>query len=264
MIRTLKSFAAALVVTLGFAAPAPASTFGSADFTDLWWNPSENGWGVNVIQQGDTLFATLFVYGADNSARWYVGSALRSSGGSSFSGTLYQTTGPYFGTTFNPGAVGLTTVGSMTFSFSGDSAGTVSYSVNGVNVTKSIVRQSFASNNLSGRYLGGLIGTNCSSAPSGILIFDQLNISHSGSSLNMTVDFFTSGGASARCTFTGGYSPAGRIGSASGSYSCTTGNSGSWSMGNIDAGPNGFSATFSGQDQFCSYNGRFGGVRDVI
>ncbi len=264
MIRTLRSFAAAVVLTSGFAAPASASTFGSVDFTDLWWNPAESGWGVNVIQQGDTLFATLFVYGADNSARWYVGSALRSSGGGSFSGTLYQTTGPYFGTSFNPGAVGLTTVGSMTFNFGSDSSGSLNYDVSGVAVSKSIVRQSFASNNLSGNYLGGLIGTNCSSAPQGILIFNELAVSHSGSSLTMTVDFFTAGGTAARCTFSGGYSPSGRIGSASGSYSCTTGNSGSWSMGNIDAGPNGFSATFSGQDQFCSYNGRFGGVRDVI
>ena len=34
----------------------------SNNFQDLWWNPSESGWGVNVAHQGDILFATLFTY----------------------------------------------------------------------------------------------------------------------------------------------------------------------------------------------------------
>jgi hypothetical protein len=35
-------------------------------------------------------------------------------------------------------------------------------------------------------------------------------------------------------------------------------------MTEVDVSRNGFSATFSGQDQFCRYNGYFGGVRDVL
>ena len=92
----LRRFAAAAFASLAFALPASATNF-STDYTDLWFNPSESGWGVNVIQQGNTLFATLFVYGTDQSPRWYVASGLVASSSTVFSGQLFQTTGPYFG-----------------------------------------------------------------------------------------------------------------------------------------------------------------------
>ena len=75
---------------------ANAATF-SVDHTDLWFSPSESGWGVNLVQQGNVLFATLFVYGSDETPRWYVASDLESADGVNFSGTLYRATGPYFG-----------------------------------------------------------------------------------------------------------------------------------------------------------------------
>ena len=46
------------------------------NMTDMWFNPAESGWGLNLIHQGDTLFATLFVYGPDGQPRWYVASSL--------------------------------------------------------------------------------------------------------------------------------------------------------------------------------------------
>ena len=60
------------------------------------------------------LFATLFVYGSDNTPRWFVtGTGLQGSG-STFSGSLYSTTGPFFGASFNPTAVGNSVVASAT------------------------------------------------------------------------------------------------------------------------------------------------------
>ena len=41
------------------------------DANDLWISPFESGWGINIFHQGDTLFASLFVYGQDGKARWY-------------------------------------------------------------------------------------------------------------------------------------------------------------------------------------------------
>ena len=72
----LRRFAAAAILALGFSGPALA-TPDSIDYTDLWFVPAESGWGVNVIQQGNTLFATLFVYGSDQSPRWFVASDLK-------------------------------------------------------------------------------------------------------------------------------------------------------------------------------------------
>ena len=101
MTTSIQRRLAALLTCLAASLPAAATTY-SVDFTDMWYNANESGWGVNVIQQSDIIFATLFVYGADNTPRWYVtGSGLQGSGGSTFSGSLYSTTGPYFGGAFN-------------------------------------------------------------------------------------------------------------------------------------------------------------------
>ena len=40
--------------------------------TALWWNPAENGWGVNFTHQGNILFATLFTYDANRAPLWLV------------------------------------------------------------------------------------------------------------------------------------------------------------------------------------------------
>ena len=42
------------------------------NYTDLWWNADESGWGINFNHQGQTLFATLFTYGADGQPDWFV------------------------------------------------------------------------------------------------------------------------------------------------------------------------------------------------
>ena len=37
------------------------------DYSDLWWNPSESGWGFNIIQHGTgVLFCVMFTYGPGN------------------------------------------------------------------------------------------------------------------------------------------------------------------------------------------------------
>ncbi|HET9470218.1 MAG TPA: hypothetical protein VFO24_03875, partial [Usitatibacter sp.] len=118
--------ATALFATLAAAAilcaapPAHATTY-STDFTDLWFNPNESGWGVNVIQQYNTLFATMFIYGTDTAPRWFVAPDVEPSPAGSqnvFTGQLYQTTGPSFtATSFDPNAVTKTVVGTVTFTF---------------------------------------------------------------------------------------------------------------------------------------------------
>ena len=40
------------------------------NYQDLWWNPSESGWGINIAQQGDVMFATWFIYGASRQPTW--------------------------------------------------------------------------------------------------------------------------------------------------------------------------------------------------
>jgi hypothetical protein len=269
MTRFLQRYAVAFLATF-FSLSASAVTTGP-DYTDQWWNQAESGWGVNFTQQGEVIFATMFVYGTDNSPRWYT-ATMRPSG-AAFSGPLAQTTGPYFGAgTFNSGTVTATVVGNMTVAFGNQYSGTLTYQVNGVNVTKSITRQTFGEQTIGGRYLGGLTaqGTNCRNAPNGaILIFDTLTVSQSGRNVSMLVQFTSNQGQASQCTFAGALTAQGRVAQVTnGTWNCTyggsPGNAGSFTLEMLDASQQGFSSRFTGTDQFCSYNGFFGGVKDVL
>ena len=267
MNRLVRRLAATLFTSLAFALPASATTY-SIDYTDLWWNPAENGWGINLIQQYEVIFATLFVYGTDNTARWYGASNLSPSGQNVYSGSLYQTTGPWFGTTWTQNAVA-TPVGSMTLAFNSPTTGTLTYTVNGVTVSKTITRQTWRNNILTGNYVGGLtaVGSACTGATNGAYLYARVfTVQHSGAQVTMTVDFFN-GSTRALCTFSGPYSQSGRLGTISnGTWSCTGGlnSQGRFTLSQIDASTTGLSGVFSGNDQYCTYNGYFGGVRDVI
>lgn len=276
MNRILRRIAALVAMLAAFAQPASATTF-STDFTDLWSNASEQGWGINLIQQGDVIFATLFVYDTDRSPRWYVASNLSATGpatGSTlaFSGNLYQTSGPWFGGPFSPGPQ-VTQVGAMTVTFNSASTGRLDYVVNGTIVTKEITRQTWRSNNLAGNYMGGIaaIGSSCGGgiANGPFYIVNLLTITQTNRQVNARIDFYGGTGQPTACVLTGTLIDDGRYSTISGgTWSCTvsgqTLNTGTFSLTQIDATLNGISAVFTGNDQYCVYRGRFGGLRDIL
>jgi hypothetical protein len=116
----------------------------TANYTALWFNPAESGWGINVNHQGNTLFATLFTYAADGRDLWLVASNLDLQANGSFTGSLFRTTGPPFNTVPWT-SVSVSPVGTMTLTFPTVSTATLQYSFNGTSVTKSIQRQIFGS-----------------------------------------------------------------------------------------------------------------------
>jgi len=110
------------------------------DYSDHWWNPSESGWGIVINQHiSSNIVAAWFVYGGDGKPIWYV-----IPGGSwqdgIFAGTVYKTTGPYFGGTFDPSKVSTTQAGSATLAFKDFGHATFSYTVDGVTGVKQIER----------------------------------------------------------------------------------------------------------------------------
>jgi hypothetical protein len=119
-------------------ASAPA-----VDYTALWWNADESGWGVALTQQYGTIFATWYTYDASGNPVWYVASNCVVIG-SGCSGDLFQVTGGTPPTAIWNGAGKQTAkIGSISFTFSGSAAGTMSYTVNGASGSKSISRQIF-------------------------------------------------------------------------------------------------------------------------
>lgn len=111
------------------------------NYTDIWWNAAESGWGVNVNHQGNTLFATLFTYDTDGTPMWLVMSGGVKQNDLSYVGELFRTTGPAFNAPWAPSAV--TPVGTMRFRFTNSFEGVLTYTVNGVTVAKEITRQTF-------------------------------------------------------------------------------------------------------------------------
>jgi hypothetical protein len=123
--------------------PTSESRASSTNYQDLWWNPAESGWGINVAHQDNILFATLFTYGANGRGLWLVMSNGARQADGSFWGELYQTSGPAFNAT--PfGGVTVQPVGTMRLRFTDGNNGTLTYTYNDATVTKAIQRQVFA------------------------------------------------------------------------------------------------------------------------
>src|SRR5689334_9010023 len=114
----------------------------SVSYDDMWWNPAESGWGVNIVQQEDVLFLTWFIYGSDGKPTW-VTSDMRPTNATSFSGSVYSVTGsPYNAPAFMANQA--QTVGTASLVFSDGNHGMLAYSINGLRVTKAITRLTFS------------------------------------------------------------------------------------------------------------------------
>ena len=125
------------------------------DASGLWFNQEESGWGISVYHQGDTLFASLFLYGPDGQPKWYTGSGLVGSRGGVYSGPLTESTGPYFGAaSFDPNSVTRRTVGTMSIMLDSMGHGFVSYTIDGVSVGRPITQFTIRTVNTTGHYIG--------------------------------------------------------------------------------------------------------------
>lgn len=124
---------------------APTTTTPALDATDLWFNPSESGWGLNLTQHaGGQVFGVWYTYTSAGRPLWLVmpGGAW-SSNGTVFTGQLYKVAGSSYAGTFNPNLVSVRTVGVIQITFSGNDNATFTYTVDGATGTKVITRQSF-------------------------------------------------------------------------------------------------------------------------
>ncbi len=248
-----------------------ANAAATTNFSDQWWNPNESGWGASVLQQWDTLFVDLFVYGTDNKPTWFVAAAVYQTSSAAghlvFAGDLYATNGPSFGGPFNPAAVSARKVGSLTFDANGVISAVLTYSVDGTQVVKSVTRQTWHYENLSGSYFGGVVSdrTGCN---------NPANNGHSETPANFQITHSADNAISiavqvgvAACTITGTYSQSGHMGQVlDGRGPCDDAGRGvSVGLVELELTVGGFTGRFvsvgdPGGDQ-CTTTARIGGVR---
>jgi hypothetical protein len=259
------------ILATAFAAPAWAASTFMPDASDLWWNPDESGWGVNIIQQSNVLFATFFVYGNDGRARWYVASDMRCPGTPTdmqmvCSGTLYEASGPVVGPAFNPSAVTRRAVGEARFFYSRGCCGQFSYTVDGVTVSKDVKRQTWAVNDINGEYNGMrvtrpfVIGCGMPNAVTNQPL-GTMTVSQTGTAITIATRLAT---PAFTCTYTGAFSQTGRFGNATGTYSCSDGTSGGFDLSQVEVSKQGFLGQLSQRQSGCNVYGNLGGTRATV
>jgi hypothetical protein len=130
-VSATKSITRTVFGSLPVCTAATQATLATAtNYQDIWWAAAsgESGWGVYVTHQGATIFASWFSYDLDGSPLWLSVTASQSAPGV-YSGTLQRTTGPAFGTPFDPSKVTYTPVGTATLTFGDGDDATFAYSV---------------------------------------------------------------------------------------------------------------------------------------
>jgi hypothetical protein len=247
-----------VVMTFLHAAAAHAST-ASSDITDMWWNPDESGWGVNVILQKDVAFLTFFVYDAANNPVWYTSDARLDTATAAFNGDLYATKGPWLGGPFT-GGINVRKAGTVSLTLANLNQATLTYSVDGVSVTKTVQRQTWASEDYSGTYIGGYSFRDSSCSGGGTEGVEEaggaLTITQTGTAMTLMLN---TGALS--CNFSGTYNQTGKIGTVAGSFTCSNNAQGPFVLYDLSPTLSGFTGRVTGQNQLCTFNGYLGGIR---
>jgi hypothetical protein len=237
----------------------------SSDTTDLWWNPQESGWGVNIIQQSNVLFATFFVYGADGKAHWYVApdmEGVQNSGhGYSFSGTLYETSGPAFFQSFNPETVVRRPAGTAAFVYAPPNNATLTYTVDGVTVNKDVVRQTWRLADFSGSYhVTRNVDSSCGVTQAGASGYTWL-VTQSGNSVSIE----SRQGAPLQCVYSGSLVQQGHLAIITGTANCSGlgANNQPFMLDQLQVTNHGFTGRISVNEVGCTLVGSIAGVNDV-
>jgi hypothetical protein len=259
--KALRHAACVLFAALSLlASPAHATSF-TTDQSDLYYIVTEQGWGMQLVQRGSVIFATLFIYGPTGEPTWYT-ATLDYTSNLTWTGQLIATTGTYFGSPWNPGALTVNAVGTMTWQAPLVNGGTLTYVVDGVTVVKNVTRQELVSDDYSGHYAGGFHGdfTGCvNPAINGIReLVGTTDVTQNGTALLVT----TSDG----CVYTGTLSEAGQMGFAQMSLTCPDGTVAAVSFDQMQVTPfalsGAFAATYSNAAAAgCQSSGWFGGFR---
>jgi hypothetical protein len=116
----------------------------AANVGDMWWGgPTQNGWGIAVLQQYRALFAVWFTYGAAGAPTWFVMPSGFWRDASTYEGRVFRASGSaWLGAAYDARAFKTTDVGWFRIRFAGEGA-TFEYNIEGRSGTMPLVRQPF-------------------------------------------------------------------------------------------------------------------------
>jgi hypothetical protein len=256
--RLFRAILAALAAATSLAA-------GATNFSDLWWNPQESGWGANIVQQGERAFVTLFVHGPDGEPTWLVAPdvsiyAYGAQGLPHFRGTLYRVRGSWLGGVFDPANTRATPVGLLYVSPQSRSTILLDYSVDGLEVRKTLTRQTWSSPQAAFWYTGKFyLREAWPSGPAyGAVDYEADILFHfHGGELVMKVER----AGAVDCLYRGPALQSGRLVDASGSFSCDDGSSGDFQVTGLEFTEHGVAGYLRTTRPDRVQYGRFGAAR---
>jgi hypothetical protein len=220
----------ALLLTLaavGGSAPLRGAAF-STDQSDLWWNPDESGWGIQYVHTGNAIFATMLVYGPTDQPTWYIATLEPQPSSDTWSGALLATSGPWFGTVpFDSALVKERTAGTMTWSALSTESGLLTYSIDGVAVSKTIYRQPLWRDTFAGEFPGIIEMTICGVTGQwwGVPVLIKAIQEEGKLTVTAPIGALDKMGLTV-CTFAGDYTQLGHLGRSRGSFTCDDGSQG--------------------------------------
>jgi hypothetical protein len=123
--------------------PPPARPL--TDYTGLWYNPQESGWGLSLHQGAiHSMFGVLFVYDNANRPEWFSIQGGHWTSSTTWTGNVWRTTGPAFGAAFDPSQVIYSQMGTASLDFTQapgeEGRARFTYSIGTTSATKTIAR----------------------------------------------------------------------------------------------------------------------------
>ena len=234
----------------------------TTDYTDLWWNPNESGWGANIAHQTDTMVVTLFVYGAHGDPTWMIAPDTERQPDGSFKGTLYTTTGTFYRNPYHASALTSTAIGTLTFTPSSFGQATLVYTVGGDKFTKPVQRQTWRNEDYSGYYFGAREGywDGCGAPLDGkVNSVTQFAVTQNGTAFSARDQ-----GQGYTCNYTGTVNQQGRLASITGGFGiCDDGVSREFIASEVYASREGLTMRYvlHQTGTTCNFTGYIGGIR---
>lgn len=200
-------------------------TAAALEYTDVYYDPNEPGWGVFLVQSDTTQFLAFFIYGASTQPTWYTAQLTADANGN-YNGTLYAITGTYFANPWQ--GYTITAAGTASFSPIDIYHATLVYTpTGGPTIRKTVQRQTLTPYSFAGNYSGSMSGTvsGCANPIDNDAHFRGrfgLTVTQTADTAStLSFSFVDTEHAGLACTVTGGLTHLGRLYKLVGQMSCT-------------------------------------------